>query len=175
MVMGGSQGAQFINALIGKNLKALLEKYCLIHGCGKDNLTDSQFSSADGYYVSEYLGKELPDLYAMADLFIGRAGANTLAEIEALGLPAILIPLVAGSRGDQVKNAESFAKNHLARVLTEGQISHHQVDLLREIDHILIKEGGKRAGQVKNQAAEKIADIIIKIHREHGKKGENRS
>ena len=52
---------------------------------------------------------------------ICRSGANTLAELAALGRPSILIPLSSGSRGDQRRNAEVFRARGAARVLQEGE------------------------------------------------------
>jgi UDP-N-acetylglucosamine--N-acetylmuramyl-(pentapeptide) pyrophosphoryl-undecaprenol N-acetylglucosamine transferase len=50
------------------------------------------------------------DVLALADLFIGRVGATTLAELEALDIPAVLIPLPASvSRGDQLDNASAYS------------------------------------------------------------------
>ena len=61
----------------------------------------------------------MPDLLAAADFVVSRAGATTLFELLALEKPMLLIPLVFGSRGDQVTNAESFAQNGWAHVLSE--------------------------------------------------------
>ncbi len=164
LVMGGSQGAQFINGLIACNLDAILKKYQLVQACGKNNLPANP--EREGYFVREFLGDELKNIFAITDLFIGRAGANSLSEIEALGWPAILIPLSAGSRGDQIKNAESFAKHHPAKVLNEDKIDFSKFDLLAEIDNILMTPvNGKKTAL--NNAAEKITDILIEIS--HGK------
>ena len=58
---------------------------------------------------------------AAADLVICRAGANTLAEIAALGKPSVLIPLPAsGSRGDQLRNAAIFRDRGASVVLEES-------------------------------------------------------
>jgi UDP-N-acetylglucosamine--N-acetylmuramyl-(pentapeptide) pyrophosphoryl-undecaprenol N-acetylglucosamine transferase len=170
LVMGGSQGSQFLNGIIFHHLHNLLKEYQLVHVCGKGNLPEhSKYSSKDGYFALEYLGKEQKDVLAITDLFIGRAGANSLAELDFLGLPAILIPLVAGSRGDQIRNAESFAKNHNCLVLDETKVNPEKLDLLKEIDMILDKT--KRHKTVKPPAAAgKIADIIISLAEKHVKK-----
>lgn len=162
LIMGGSQGAQFINNLIEQNLTALLEHYQLIQICGKGKIPASYAKITDAqkahYFACEYIGEELKDIYAITDLIISRAGANSLAEIEYLGKPAILIPLVMGSRGDQVENAESFAKNHHAVVLMEDE---QHFDLLRMIKELLANHN--KISQVKNEATEKIADLMIEL------------
>ena len=66
------------------------------------------------------MDKPLRHLFAAADLIISRAGANSICEILALRKPNILIPLsAAASRGDQILNANSFAKQGFSTVLEE--------------------------------------------------------
>ena len=62
---------------------------------------------------------ELKDLFAMADIVISRAGANAICELLALKKPNILIPLSAGSRGDQILNAASFEEQGFSIVIRE--------------------------------------------------------
>ena len=66
----------------------------------------------------------LKHLFAAADVVISRAGANSICELLALKKPNLLIPLPASaSRGDQILNAASFAKQGFSRVLEEEQIT----------------------------------------------------
>jgi len=162
LIMGGSQGSKSVNNLIEKNLEDLLKDFQIIHICGKGNLPEyyAKLSTTEraNYFACEYVGDELKDIYAVTDMMISRAGANTLAEIDFLGKPAILIPLVEGSRGDQVENAESFVKNHSAVVLRENQSE--DFDLKKALKELLNKP--ERAIG-KNQAADKIAKIIMEL------------
>ena len=57
------------------------------------------------YHVVEFVRDELPDVYAAADLVVGRAGAGTIAELAYVGLPAILIPLPGAGGDEQALNA----------------------------------------------------------------------
>ena len=59
----------------------------------------------------------------MADVVISRAGANAICELLALKKPNILIPLKAGSRGDQILNAQSFESQGFSIVLDEDDIT----------------------------------------------------
>ena len=62
----------------------------------------------------------MKDFFAMADLIISRAGANSICEIAALNKPNILIPLSArASRGDQILNAKSYKKQGFSEVIDE--------------------------------------------------------
>lgn len=120
MVMGGSQGAKKINQAIRASLDKLLSQFQICHLCGKGNLSGIQQS---GYYEVEYIREDLPHLFAMTDLIISRAGATSIFEILALQLPNILIPLDAGSRGDQILNAASFEQSGFSKVLPEKELT----------------------------------------------------
>ena len=93
-----------------KELDVLLETFQIAHLCGKGNL-DNKLAGITGYAQFEYANTELTDMFALADMAISRAGANSICELLALHKPNILIPLsAAASRGDQVLNAKSFKK-----------------------------------------------------------------
>lgn len=103
LVMGGSQGARAINETITANLDALLQTCDVIHltGAGKKTVKNKP-----GYYATEFGSDVLPHLYAATDVAVSRAGAGSIAELAACGVPAILVP-IRGLAGDhQVKNAE---------------------------------------------------------------------
>ena len=119
LVIGGSLGSVAVNHAVRSILPELLKDFQVIHLCGKDKL-DASLNGTEGYVQFEYIKDELPDLFAAADLIISRAGANSICEILALRKPNILIPLsAAASRGDQILNANSFAKQGFSTVLEE--------------------------------------------------------
>lgn len=121
MIMGGSQGAVAINQHISAILPKLLNRFHIIHLCGKGNVTESPLP---GYAPFEYAQDELPHLLAAADMVVSRAGANTLFELLALSKPNLLIPLgKSASRGDQILNAASFEKQGYSMVLPEEEVT----------------------------------------------------
>lgn len=120
LVMGGSQGALRINQCLAAALPSLCKSYRVIHLSGKGK--GIPFSHPR-YRSFEYVLDELKHLYAATDLVVSRAGANAIFEFAALKKPMLLIPLQVGSRGDQVKNAESFAKKGWAIILSEAEIT----------------------------------------------------
>lgn len=123
LIIGGSLGSVFINNAVRGALDDLLQKFEIIHLCGKGNL-DPSLDGKEGYVQYEYISKELPDLFAAADLVISRAGANAICELLALHKPNILIPLSRNaSRGDQILNAESFKKQGFSYVIEEEDVS----------------------------------------------------
>ena len=123
LVIGGSQGSVIVNDSIRGILPELLKTFQVIHLCGKGKL-DPTLNYLDGYVQYEYIKDELPDLFALADVVISRAGANAICEISALHKPNLLIPLSANaSRGDQILNARSFEKQGYSMVLEEEEIT----------------------------------------------------
>ena len=122
-IVGGSSGSKFINDTIRGLLPELLKTYQVIHMCGKGNI-EAALDRTAGYKQFEYIGKELNDIFALADLVISRAGANSICELLALHKPNILIPLSANaSRGDQILNAQSFEKQGFSVVIEEEIIT----------------------------------------------------
>ncbi len=123
LIIGGSLGAASVNENVRKILPELLKEFQVIHLCGKGK-TDSSLEHTAGYVQYEYIKEELPDLFALADIVISRAGANAICELNALAKPNLLIPLSANaSRGDQILNARSFERQGYSMVLEEEEIT----------------------------------------------------
>lgn len=119
LIMGGSLGAQKLNELARAALPMLCETYEVIHLCGKGKHDCS--CTACGYNQYEYINEELPDLFALSDIVLSRAGANSVFELLALNKPSVLVPLPsASSRGDQLLNASYFEKKGYATVLDQN-------------------------------------------------------
>ncbi len=119
LVMGGSQGARVINDCVTANLDAILATCDVIHltGAGKNTIANKP-----GYYATEFGSDVLPHLYAIATLAVSRAGAGSIAELAACGIPAILVP-IKGLAGDhQVKNAEAAEKTGACVVLPQSDL-----------------------------------------------------
>lgn len=123
MMMGGSLGSVKINTILRKIIDELVLNFNIIHICGKGNI-DQELNNIEGYKQFEYVSDELPHLFAITSLMISRAGANAIAEIMALKIPSILIPLsLEASRGDQILNANSMEKQGLCMVLEEEKMN----------------------------------------------------
>lgn len=123
LIMGGSQGSVKVNNSIRELLNKLLPKYDIVHLCGKGNLDESLKDRA-GYKQFEYISDELPDIFAMSDFVVSRAGSNAICEFLALHKPMLLIPLGKNaSRGDQILNAQSFKKQGFAEVIDEEKMT----------------------------------------------------
>jgi UDP-N-acetylglucosamine--N-acetylmuramyl-(pentapeptide) pyrophosphoryl-undecaprenol N-acetylglucosamine transferase len=122
LVLGGSQGAMEVNALIRDTLDGLRRHYTVVHQYGPEQSCDLQriepSAESGGYIPIPYIKDEMPHVLAAAELVVGRSGAGTVWESAALGKPMILIPLTgSGTRGDQVENARFFEREGAALVL----------------------------------------------------------
>ena len=133
MVIGGSLGAANVNKAVRDALPELLKDFQVVHICGKDKI-DNMLLTTKGYKQFEYVKAELKDIFAMTDVVISRAGANAICELLALKKPNVLIPLMAGSRGDQILNAKSFESQGYSKVLMEDDITNQLlVDTVHEL------------------------------------------
>lgn len=123
LVMGGSLGAVKVNEAVRTILTDLLNDFQIIHLCGKDKVSEAH-KNIKGYVQFEFISKELPDLLACSDLIISRAGANAISEFLALRIPNVLIPLSRdASRGDQILNAKSFARQGFSSMIEEEDLT----------------------------------------------------
>lgn len=127
LIMGGSQGAVFLNDLVMRSLPELLRFCRIVHLTGRGKMSGSGLDSIPSeqrsrYRAFEFVNSELPDILALTDLAVCRSGANSIFELLALGKSMILVPLEKGSRGDQILNAESFRKQGWAQVLREDDL-----------------------------------------------------
>ncbi len=137
LVMGGSQGAGKINHVLEECLPELVTRFNIIHLTGPGK---SSTFSHPAYCGFEYVDDEMKDLLSLADVVVSRSGANSIFELLALRKPMMLIPLLAGSRGDQVLNAEAFSKHGWASVVDESNLT---ADLFKKNLHDLIQNSGK--------------------------------
>jgi UDP-N-acetylglucosamine--N-acetylmuramyl-(pentapeptide) pyrophosphoryl-undecaprenol N-acetylglucosamine transferase len=169
MVIGGSLGAASVNENIRKILPKLLEEFQVIHLCGKGKMDESLTGTA-GYVQYEYIKEELPDLFALADVVISRAGANAICEINALHKPNLLIPLSAkASRGDQILNARSFERQGFSMVLEEEEIT--EETLLSSIRKLYANRQSYIDAMAKSRQLDsisQIADLIDSVSKHQG-------
>lgn len=163
LIMGGSQGSVFINNIVRNNIKKLLDKFNVIHICGKNNV-DNSFENISGYIQYEYITDEQPHLFKLSDIIISRAGSNSIYEILALKKPNILIPLSKkASRGDQVLNAKSFKERGFSEMIEEEELISFDI-LYNKINEVY----KNREMYTNNMNVEfgnpikKIVDIIVK-------------
>ncbi|MCR5417569.1 MAG: undecaprenyldiphospho-muramoylpentapeptide beta-N-acetylglucosaminyltransferase [Lachnospiraceae bacterium] len=169
LVIGGSQGAANVNAAVREALDRLLEDFQIAHICGQGKI-DNVLLVKPGYKQFEYVKADLKDLFAMADVVISRAGANAICELLALQKPNLLIPLMAGSRGDQILNAKSFESQGFSMVLSENDIT---PQLLTERIHELYFSRQTFIDNMKNSSQRNAIDSIIALIEETRERAAN--
>lgn len=161
MVTGGSLGAENVNILIRKTLPELLKDFQVAHLCGKGKV-DETLLGTPGYAQFEYISEEMKDFFAMADLIISRAGANSICEISALKKPNILIPLSAqASRGDQILNAKSYEKQGFSVVLEDSPETTAE-DLIAAVENVYTNRS-QYIKAMENGAGTNGVEIIINL------------
>ena len=165
MIIGGSQGAASVNVMIREALPKLLEKFQVVHICGKDKI-DNLMLTIPGYKQFEYLKSDLKDVFAMADIVVSRAGANAICELLALKKPNLLIPLQVGSRGDQILNARSFEEQGFSIVVREDYLD---CDILIEKIHELYDNRQSYINKMSQSLQMNSIDTIMKLIKECSK------
>ncbi len=131
-VTGGALGASAINIAVAGALPELLQHVQVLHQCGPRTANDD-FATLSArakqlpsdlrprYQVVERVGAEIGDLFAAASLVVGRAGAGTIAELAAIGRPAILIPLPGAH--EQHQNAMVLSEAGAAVLVPQTELS----------------------------------------------------
>lgn len=134
LVTGGAQGAHQINTAIGEVLESLLVQANVIHQAGAAELTELQRrvtalpgELAGRYFVTDFIdGAGMADALALAEVVVCRAGAGTIAELTALGKPAVLIPLSSSAAGEQGRAARLLAEAGAA-ITVSGTVNGEKV------------------------------------------------
>ena len=160
MVIGGSLGAQSVNETVRYALPRLLPNFNVVHICGKEKM-DNLKLTVPGYKQFEYVKGELKDIFAMADIVVSRAGANSICELLALKKPNILIPLSSkSSRGDQMLNARSFEQQGFSMVIDNDELDE---DILVDTIEELYKNRQKYIDAMSKSNLHSATNTIVKI------------
>lgn len=122
LVFGGSLGADKINTNIRQLLPNILDRFQIIHVCGKNKIAPNL--QHNSYKQFEYLHDEFPHILAASDLVIARSGANSIYELLILRKPNILLPLsTASSRGDQIANARYCVNQGFSEAILDKELT----------------------------------------------------
>ncbi|HSQ26081.1 MAG TPA: UDP-N-acetylglucosamine--N-acetylmuramyl-(pentapeptide) pyrophosphoryl-undecaprenol N-acetylglucosamine transferase [Anaerolineales bacterium] len=143
LVFGGSSGARSINQALWTILPDLLREMQIIHVTGNldwkeasDRLAEIQIQLPaelkSRYHPYPYLHAEMGAAFTAANLVLARAGASTLGEFPAFGLPAILVPYPHAWRYQQV-NAEYLEKAGAAKILPDVEMKTKLLPLVSEL------------------------------------------
>jgi len=181
LVLGGSQGSQNINDNIVDIAPELVKFTHVIHQCGKNNfkevsgrvsiaLEKSPFKTR--YHVLDYLDDAtMRNASTLANVVVSRAGAGSIFEIAAWGIPSIIIPITNSAQDHQRENAYSYARAGAAEVIEESNLTPNillsRIRKLLEDKKLteLMKIEAKNFAQPK--AARKIARELLSLALEH--------
>lgn len=174
LVVGGSRGAQAINTAMTQMVKYLhrLQSVHFVY------VTGESYYDATHESISRMLGQipsqltilpyihNMPEVLAATSLIVNRAGASFLAEINALGIPSILIPSPNVTNNHQEKNARMLESNGAAKVILEADLTGES--LFNEIRDIMRNEALHDAMSVASKQLGKpdSAHLIVKEMKE---------
>jgi UDP-N-acetylglucosamine--N-acetylmuramyl-(pentapeptide) pyrophosphoryl-undecaprenol N-acetylglucosamine transferase len=167
IVTGGSSGAQSINRTLAASVGALAAagiQTLHITGRGKAvHDANGEPLSAPGYRQVEYVDG-MESVYAAADLLLARAGAATVCEVAAVGVPAVFVPLPIGN-GEQALNAAGLVDAGGALIVDDGEftpgwLSEHIIPLLLDNDRLARMAAGSEHLGIRN-ADRRMADLVF--------------
>jgi UDP-N-acetylglucosamine--N-acetylmuramyl-(pentapeptide) pyrophosphoryl-undecaprenol N-acetylglucosamine transferase len=168
LVTGGSQGARSINEAVTGALPAILGAGVqVLHAVGPRNTEQVAPSSGPVPYVAVPYVDRMDLAYAAADFALCRAGAMTCAELTAVGLPAVYVPLPIGN-GEQRLNAAPIVDHGGGFMVEDAEltprwITDHMLPVLRNIDQVAaMSEAAGALGHrdADTQLARAIIDVI---------------
>lgn len=160
LVMGGSLGADRINKVVWNSLDPLIQKYNILHVCGKGNRNTAvpdfrcyrqiEFAAAIGPYLS------------VADVVISRCGSNAVSECLSLGKRMVCIPIPSGhSRGDQEQNASFAVKNGNAVLLPQNDLTAE--NLLTAVSNVPVRTKQSDYATTKDEMIRRITQHAEEI------------
>ncbi|UOE92928.1 undecaprenyldiphospho-muramoylpentapeptide beta-N-acetylglucosaminyltransferase [Alkalihalobacillus sp. LMS39] len=175
LIVGGSRGAKPINDAFLEVLPNMKESpFQFLYVTGQVHYEHvinevKKHGDPNNVVVQPFL-HNMPEVLAAVDLIVARAGATTLAEITALGLPSILIPSPYVTNNHQEKNANALASNGAAIVRLENQMSGET--LMQDISTICsdttkweeMHQAAKALGRP--QAATDLYNVVSKLVKE---------
>jgi len=166
LVVGGSQGARAINEVIARWCEqGLPDGVAVIWATGRAQADVYLPHESTMVRVRPYLSP-IADAYAAADIAIARAGAMSIAEFCAWGIPAVLIPLPTAAQDHQTYNAAAVAESGAAIHLPQSQLT---VDRLASIVATLradsTQQTDMRAAALERARPKAARDIAAAIHK----------
>ncbi|KAF0963700.1 undecaprenyldiphospho-muramoylpentapeptide beta-N-acetylglucosaminyltransferase [Rhodococcus sp. T7] len=167
LVFGGSQGARSLNEAVSGAAESLAAAgVAVLHAHGPKNTLDVPATPGGPPYVAVPYLSRMDLAYSAADAVICRSGAMTVAEVSAVGLPAVYVPLPHGN-GEQELNARPVVAAGGGMIVADGDLSagfvvETVIPLLR--DPAQLEDMGRRAaGAGHRSAAAEVARIVIDV------------
>jgi len=167
LVVGGSLGAKALNEIVPQAVALSGVKIKVRHQTGEAMRAETEALYVQLGVEAEVVPfiQDMAEAYRWADLAVCRAGAMTLSELAAAGLPAILVPFPYAIDDHQTANARFFSEAGAARLIPQTQLT---PEYLAEELKVLIQEreqisdmSQKTRGLARLDAAQKVADVCL--------------
>ncbi|HBN45888.1 MAG TPA: glycosyltransferase [Candidatus Marinimicrobia bacterium] len=163
LVFGGSQGSEALNQCTAGMVHNLDDTQVLWQ-TGSGNFKKYDNYESNTVRVLPYID-DMQSAYALADLSFSRAGALTIAELAACGLPGVLVPLPSAAADHQTHNARSMAAAGAAEMIPEKELDPAKtagriLSMLND-ENTLFHMAHKSKNLGKPQAAKVIVDLIL--------------
>ena len=165
LVTGGSQGARRLNEAVAAARPALAAAGVqVLHVAGPQGRVEVAPSPEEPTYAVVPFVERMDLAYAAADLVVCRAGANTVTEVAAVGLPAVFVPLPIGN-GEQALNARPVVDAGGALLVDDAALTPAWVaatvpDLVLDSAR-LATMASAAAGLIRRDAAERLARMVL--------------
>jgi len=172
LIFGGSRGAKAINEAVLQMIPSLEGKpYQVVYVTGEVHydkvIEEVKTLNQSAHVIIKPFIHNMPEVLASVDLIVSRAGATSLAEITALGLPSILIPSPYVTANHQEVNARSLSDHDAAIMIKEVELNSQK--LLSQIDDLLLNES--KLNKMKEasrdlgipDAASRLYNVLTKI------------
>lgn len=168
LVIGGSLGAQALNEIIPQamGLLAADELPQIVHQAGEKHIEQLQANYAAVGVPAHCVAfvDDMAGAYGWADLVICRAGALTVAELAAAGVPAILVPYPHAVDDHQTANARFLVKVGGAFLCPQGELTPESVALIRNYSRGQLLEMAEKARALaKPDATAAVAQLCAEI------------
>jgi UDP-N-acetylglucosamine--N-acetylmuramyl-(pentapeptide) pyrophosphoryl-undecaprenol N-acetylglucosamine transferase len=169
LVVGGSLGAQALNESVPRALALMTERPQVVHQAGEKHLEALNKHYREARVHGELVAfiDDMARRYAEADLVICRAGAVTIAELSAGGMPSILVPFPHAVDDHQTANAKFLADHGAAILIQQRELSPRKLaDLIGSLDRAKLLDMARKARALgKPDAARVVAERCMSIAR----------
>ncbi|MFO1466923.1 MAG: undecaprenyldiphospho-muramoylpentapeptide beta-N-acetylglucosaminyltransferase [Steroidobacteraceae bacterium] len=171
LVLGGSQGAQRLNALLPQALARIepAQRPLVRHQAGERGLEATRAGYAAAQVQAEVFAfiDDMARAYEWPDLAICRAGALTITELQAAGLAAVLVPFPAAVDDHQTRNAEVMVRLGAARLVQERDLDAQGLgrligELAADRSRLLGMASAARGAAI-TDAAVRLADCCLEL------------
>lgn len=174
VIFGGSRGALQLNKAFIEALPELAKRpFKTVYASGEIYYDDykaifEQYKTAANLDIRPYINN-MTELLSKSHLFLGRSGSTTIAEVTALGLPAIYVPSPNVTADQQTKNAQEYVDQGAAQIIPDGELTGER--LVEAISAILednesyqkMQAASRKAGVP--DASERLYQLVKEISR----------